>query len=390
MRRRGFLPALLLLVLLVSGCWSRIEVTDLGVVIGMGVDRGKSSRVRVTLYISRSPGSGPTERGEARWVVAREGVTIADALRHVSQASPRRITLHHLRIVLIGEEYARQGMGDLFDFVSRSPQVRLITRIMVVRGSAQEVLETPPQLEALQPENISEMVPARGGPEPRLKDVLVSRTAETSSPWVYAMHVITRPARVPGAGVRAAELNGAALLRKDRVVAMLDRQTAQGLAWFENSPKEAVITAPCPGDQERRTSARVTNGKVTITPRLTSSKLSFLVEAVGQLEMISTDCGAGIPDPAVRRRIELQLEAELKTRLKAAVQAFQAAKTDPVAFGKRVQLAFPAYWRTISQRWPELWAGTPVTITSRLRITEAGLLLEPADRTRAELQGEKP
>ena len=384
MRRRAGL--LVMACLLLTGCWSRIEVSDLGVVVGLAVDRGERLPARVTLYLSRSPGAGQFERGQAQWVVAREGGNVADALSQIRRASSRRLSLHHLRVVLVGEEYARGGMDELLDFLSRHPQIRLLTRMMVVEGRAQAVLETRPTLEALQPENIARIVQAKGGPDPRLKEVLVGRAADSFSPWVYTVHLLERPARLEDTGELAVELSGAALMRSDRVVAMVDRRLAQAISWLEGNPVEATLVAQCPGDGDRTISAHVQRGEVRIYPTVVKGALSISVRVVGTVDVVHSECNVDVIPPDSRGVLERQLEKDLVGRLEEIIRIFQESETDPVAFGKWVQLKQSAFWRTIPKDgWPKVWKVTPVKVQVGIVLNRAGLLTDPANRTRHEL-----
>jgi spore germination protein KC len=389
--RRCALGLLAGVLLLVSGCWSRIEVVDLGVVIGMGIDTGETAPVRATLYFSRSPGGAQGEGlgGTANWVVSREGQDVPEAVRNIAQASSRRISLHHLRVVLVGESYARGDMDSLMDFLARYPQIRLITRVMVVEGTAQEVLETPPQFEALQPESIAEIVRMKGGPDPKLKDLMVARAAESFTGWTYTVHVIDRPSREPGASDRAVELSGAALLRADRVVTVLDRRLAQSLGWLEGDNKLMVITVPCPDLPAATLTAQVDQGRARIVPELTGGQLRFAVVVKGYVDIITNHCNLDSLSPAARAKMEEAITADVSARLKETIAVFQETETDPVGFGKRVQLKHTAYWRKIKKEWLRVWADTPVTVSGHVSIRRTGLLLRPANRTREELEANK-
>lgn len=385
MRRR--VAILAIVGLLMTGCWSRIEVSELGVVVGLAVDRGEKRPARVTLYVSRSPGAGQFERGQAQWVVAREGGNVVDALSQISKASSRRLSLHHLRIVLVGEEYARKGMDELLDFLSRHPQIRLLTRMMVVEGRAQAVFETRPTLEAIQPENIARIVQAKGGPDPRLKEVLVGRAAESFSPWVYTVHVIERPARVEETDQLAVELSGAALLRTDRVVAMVDQRLTQAIAWLEGNPREATLVAPCPGDGDRTVSAHVQRGEVRIHPTVSRGSLSITVRVVGAVDVVHSECNVPVVPPESRGLLERQFEQDLLGRLERLIALFQETETDPVAIGKWVQLKQTAFWRTIPKDgWTKVWKSVPVKVQVGIVLNRGGLLTDPANRTRRELE----
>jgi spore germination protein KC len=392
MRRRAALLAALLLLL--SGCWSRVEVTDLAVVVGMGVDKGENAPVRVTLLVSRTvSGGGKQEQrpagGDPTWVVAREAQNVNDAMRQIVLASARRISLHHIRVVLIGEEYAREDVGGLLDYMVRSPQIRLMTRPMVVQGTAQEVFETPPQLEMLQSENLVEIVQAKGGVDQRLKEFAVARISETHSGWMYMLKVIDKPARNPGAPERAVEFSGAALFLKDKMVAMADRKLAQALLWLLNNPTQGIISSPCPNDPAKSMSGRIEEGRTKIIPVLTGNKLSFQVLANGRVDLVRTDCGVDVIQSAVRGRLEKQLGDDLAARIQELVALFKEKGIDPVGFGKYVQLKQTAYWRTVADKWPQPMKEVPVKVTTKITIQHTGLLLEPSNLTDRELKAKK-
>lgn len=386
--RSGFL-VLLALLLLLPGCWSRIEINDLGLVLGIGVDVGEEERVRLTLYFARTQGLQQEAKavgGDPVWVVSREGENLNAAMREISMAAARRITLHHVRVVLIGEEFARVGLRGMTDFLARNPQVRLSLRPMVVRGRAQTVLETMPQLKALQPDNLVAILQARGGVEWSLKEFLVARVSETHSGWMHAVEVIPRPAGTPGAPPTATVINGAALFRGDRLVELLEMREAQILSWLLGNPKGAVISATCPDEPEHNFSARVDQGKAHIRPVRGTDGLRLEVRITGKLDLIRMGCAESVLEPAQRRRLERHLGDHLCQSFLQAIERFQESGTDPVGFGKRVQMSYPAYWNQIAKRWPEIWPEVPVNVSGDIVIYESGLLIRPADRMEQELE----
>jgi spore germination protein KC len=387
LRRAG--PLLLALTFLLAGCWSRIEVNDLGVVLGMAIDQGERSPVRLTLFLARSGGESTGQRpsagaGSQIWVVAREAENLSDAMREIAMASARRISLHHVRVVLASEAYARQGLEDLLDFLARNPQTRLTIRPMIVLGHAQDVFETEPQLETVQTENLVKVIEAKGGLVQSMKNFMVARVSSTQSGWMHMVHVIERPARQPGAPPRAVEMAGAALFYGDRVVETLDRKEAQALAWLLKNPRDSVVSAPCPGKEEESFSVRVERAKTTITPKVVGGKVSFTVLAKGQVDMMRVPCGERPADPTVRSRLERAVENNVAARLRDLVTKMQAKRTDPAGFGKWLQLRQPAYFKQREKEWPRIWAQSAVTVTVDLNLRHTGMLTEPLSKTRAE------
>lgn len=388
-RRIGALLAVL--TLLLSGCWSRIEVNDLGVVTGLAIDVGEQAAVRVTMFLARSGGEQkgtdkPSSGGSSPvWLVAREAETISDAFREVAMASSRRLSLHHLRVVLVSEEYARKGLAGLLDFLTRYPETRMTIRPMiVVGGRAQDILATPPQLESLQPENLVKTIEAKGGVVQNLKNFLVARVSQTHSGWMHTVHQIERPAQIPGTPDMATELDGAALFYGDRLVETLDRQEAQALAWLLENPRDSVVTAPCPAS-DQLFSVRVERAKTQIRPSLVGNTVSFLTLTLGEVDLRQVLCPGEVESGAVRLKLEQALEEDVRSRLLDLIKKTQAHQTDPAGFGKRLQLKYPAYFRQHAQQWPAIWAKSKVTVTVQLHVRHTGLITLPLDKTRDEL-----
>jgi spore germination protein KC len=112
MRRRLLLAAAV--VLLLSGCWSRIEVNDLAIVDIIAMDREENGNWRISLQIVTpqriaQPGGQGGQAGSRRpfLVVSDTGPTALDAIRKLQLQLPRRIFLAHANVILVGEALAR-------------------------------------------------------------------------------------------------------------------------------------------------------------------------------------------------------------------------------------------------------------------------------------------
>lgn len=115
MRRMVILICVLVLISIpLTGCWSRKELSDLAVAIGLGIDRtDKGYRVTVqivapSLAAASSGGAG----GPPALVVATESATIMEALRKLTTMLPRKVYLSHLSMLLLDESMARRASAS--------------------------------------------------------------------------------------------------------------------------------------------------------------------------------------------------------------------------------------------------------------------------------------
>lgn len=381
MRRRRRQWALLAAVLLLlTGCWGRLEVNDLGMGTGLAIDVGKQQNVRVTLYLAR--GLAGAKGGEPTWAVTREAASIPDAVNLINRSSSRRVSLEHLRVILVGDEYARQGLDDLIDYIGRHAEVRLTTRFLVADGEAGTFLKTKPHLEALLPESIVKILEAKQGLNPRVKEFAVANIAASHSPWLYSIRE-----RAGNQGMEM-EIGGMAIFKRGRMVERLGLKESMVFSWVLNNPVDGHLVAPCAEEPEKLFSVRFEEGKAKIKPMVSGGKVSFQVSGTLKVILINAECSKSTMTIESQRALFKQQTSEaFLAHLKAATKQLQAAKADPAGFGKVLQRRYPAFFRQNAERWPELWSQAEVTYDVDVTIHHSRFLLEPINRTRQELQG---
>ena len=126
---------------LLTGCWSRHELNDLAISVGMGFDK-KDDQVQVTIQIV-NPGEVASRRGGGGMTTPvstfkATSKTIFEALRKIATQSPRKVYSSHLRILVISEELAREGITPILDGISRNHEMRADFYIVVAKGTTAE------------------------------------------------------------------------------------------------------------------------------------------------------------------------------------------------------------------------------------------------------------
>lgn len=89
--------------------------------------------------------AGRTVTGRSVPVViySSTGKSLFEATRKVTFKGSRRINLQHLRVLVIGESLAREGVKEVFDLLERDHTSRLTTRVYIAKGSdSEKVLKT--------------------------------------------------------------------------------------------------------------------------------------------------------------------------------------------------------------------------------------------------------
>lgn len=153
MKRRSLLICVLILMqIFVTGCWSRRELNDLAIAVGIGIDKigdqyQVSAQVVLPSQIAGSKGGSPQAPVN---LYKATGNTVYEALRKITTVSPRKIYISHLRILVLGEDLAKEGINDVLDFMSRDTDTRNDYFIVVAKDAkAEDALKILTSLEKI-------------------------------------------------------------------------------------------------------------------------------------------------------------------------------------------------------------------------------------------------
>ncbi|MTV50185.1 Ger(x)C family spore germination protein [Heliobacillus mobilis] len=140
----------LLTLVLQTGCWDRNELENLAFVLTMGVDRSIDNQIDVIMRIA-IPGNvaGPTGKTGGESIsqttkpITITARSIPEAVSLAEATVERRIDFRHLRVLIFGEEIAKEGILPHLDVLERFPQFRRSVYVWVAKeGPARNVFLT--------------------------------------------------------------------------------------------------------------------------------------------------------------------------------------------------------------------------------------------------------
>ncbi|MBC9785690.1 Ger(x)C family spore germination protein [Heliobacterium chlorum] len=155
MRFFSWLLLCLFLISCVAGCSSGRELERTAFVLTMGIDKGENGflnvifRVAIPRSMDIRAGGETTTLQETTKPVTITARSISEAISLASTNIERKLDFRHLRIVLMGEELAREGLVyHQIDALERNPEFRRTTYVLLTEGPAREIfLSTRPVLE---------------------------------------------------------------------------------------------------------------------------------------------------------------------------------------------------------------------------------------------------
>jgi len=158
-RRLLYLLILTCFIVLFSGCYDASEIEDNGYAIAVGLDKGTTNSVRVTLMLAvpegagKSGGSGsgsdagPEGAGSGSsstsTIVTVEGPSLYGSMNMINASISKQVSFSHAVLLAVSEDLARSG--DLEKFIhgiERGREFRPQTNFAIVRGTAEQYINS--------------------------------------------------------------------------------------------------------------------------------------------------------------------------------------------------------------------------------------------------------
>ncbi|MGG1675366.1 Ger(x)C family spore germination protein [Neobacillus sp. NRS-1170] len=136
---KGFLILMVLLVL--TGCWDEKLLKDSSLVLSIGIDIAKNNKVKATTAIRTSKMITGGQSESINYIVEEISNTIRETRLEVDKQIPGVYEPNKLRIVLIGDKIARKDLYPYFDVFFRDPRSSLVAKVAVVKGEASDIIK---------------------------------------------------------------------------------------------------------------------------------------------------------------------------------------------------------------------------------------------------------
>ncbi len=386
MRRYGtLLVALFIIIGLLTGCWSRRELNDLAISVGMGFDI-KDDQVQVTIQIV-NPGEVASKKGGTGMTTPvstfqATSQTIFEALRKISKQSPRRVYSSHLRILVISEELAREGITPILDGISRNHEMRTDFYIVVAKGTtAENILKILTPIEKI-PSNklyttleLSEKVWA---PTVKVKlDALVSvLQTEGKDPVLTGIQIKGDPRNgidksnleriAPSSNL---QYSGVAIFKKDKLIGWLNEKESKGYNYIiDNVKAQSVIYLATGGIL----AVEVMRTKTRMKGKVDKGKPQISIDVYLEQDVGEVQCKIDLMDPQIIEELEKTAEKEVQSIMEAAIQKAKKYDVDIFGFGEAIYRADPKYWNKNKSNWKEQFVDLPVHVKAEVKIRRLG------------------
>ncbi|RJE90417.1 Ger(x)C family spore germination protein [Paenibacillus sp. 1011MAR3C5] len=384
MRKSILLLLTLLILILQTGCWSRIELNDVAIVTASAIDLAQDGKYKLSVQILKMKMTkGMSEKGgsseNATLIISAKGDTIMDALNVLQKKIPRQIIFSHNRVILVGEKLARAGIAPAIDFFSRHREARGNSYLLTTRGEAVELLKAPPNFEIFTGEEMREEEKARMLDSASIRDFIYRLLEKGIEPTSSQMQVV--PLSDPnGKPMKEEELGlglvGVGIYRKDKLIGWMNRSEAECLLWLRNRMKNSVLTVAVPGKDQSsgKVSVQLIQAKTKFKSKISGEKIQFEVTVKMTGELFENTTKLSIKEINNLNSIQHALEKEIENRVTMTINKLQKQfKSDAIGFGSILHRQHKSDWnKKIAARWEEEFPNIEVNTKAAFKLTGTG------------------
>lgn len=387
-----------LTLILTTGCWSRKEIEDLTVGVGLGLDVGNESRFEreideqgahypkeklITATIQIVPpigGKSDTQGGDkspspqkAYLNEQLTGDSLFQIFRQFSVRRDRPIVGHHLKVIVISRELAKKySLEQVLDFLFRANEVRPSCLVVISHRSALEALSSrePGEIPAFYLLGLTDNQFRSNKILPPMSLIKLESKMEDGQSFIL-QNVVTAQSEH--------KFSGAAIIKgKTRKwIGELSQYDVEGLSWITGYVKGGALKAYASHNgysisyEPKQTQSR-------IIPKIQNGALSFHIKISTEGRLIED---WSFPEISASQEYLDEMEEDFKKEMQKQINQVlnkmqHVYGVDVGGFGEHVRIKYPKFWKQVEEKWDETFATLSITYDIDIKITDYGASID--------------
>lgn len=385
MTRAKLLPLLILCLLLV-GCWDQQEITALASISGLGFDVGSYDHTMRISVLASPPrafgGGGGVGAGSRLRVVTVEAASFTEGMTLLQGHLRRELFFLHLGFVVFGEELAKSGLNRVLSSLQGRTTMRGSVSVLVAQGTAEETLQARSGVGNAPGEDISNLLDNFStAPLGRLvsihhvRNTLLSLGGELTLPILELTPLRLQAGDenpATGVGVGGEQLHEIfvrrlAVFSRDRWVADLDQYLVQTFVLLTGDTKVGSATILDPADPTSHMGLSIENFSARFDIKSTEETVEIVIRPRVRA-VVREVTGSYILRDRGFAPIARNLEQEIDRQVLQVVAFLQENQADALGIGHMLRRSNPEAWSKLENRWSEVFPKMTVRVDTEALI----------------------
>ena len=372
-----------------TGCWSSREVNTLGITVCIGIDKAENGYLVTKQIINPRAIASDKATTESPIVIYKaKANSMAEVTSRFMTQSSRRIYDAHLRMVVFGEDVAKDGIQNILEYFARNYEFRTDYYFAVARNTtANEILsiltpiETIPGIDMYNSLKMSDegWAPVKSI---RIIELVNSIIADGINPVLVGIEISQD--RINPRSTDVLKQSGdykwlkyteLCAFNKDKLVGWLGEDESKGYNYITGNVKNTVEYAYI---GQVKFTYRIINARAAAKVNLVDNKPAIEVEIKVRQNIGSVEGQFDVTSEENKQVLNEILASKIKLLCEKALdKAQKTLKTDIFGFGEAIHRKYPKVWEKIKSDWNDKFLDLPVSITVEAETIQLGEITKP-------------
>lgn len=378
-----------------TGYWNHKELTDIGIVAAVGIDKGDYLKYKMTFQIINQRNVSGTQQssgltGPPVTIYQSEGNNMLEAARNSLQHVSRQMYFAHANLFVISEEVAREGIGDILDLSIRSPDFRATASVVIAKDAkAGDILSTLTPVDQIPANKVnklldySEMLLGKSiqisvgelvsiiqskGSEGIINGFVIRGDEEKKAEDTNLMS--TKPLATLNA-------DGIGIFNSDRLITWANGTEARGINWIINNLKSTIVNFDWNNKKDAiGVTVSLTKAKIKADIKNNKPHIKVHVDVEGNLTESTTFIDLSKSSEVIK--IQKAMSKEIHDELQESIAFAQKHKADVFGFGDKISHIDEDYWKKVENDWQDkIFPYLDVDVEVNGFIRRTGLISKP-------------
>ena len=316
---------ILIILFTITGCYDYQELNDRAIVSGISIDYEEEKFIVNYEILNNQKSEDPFIKA---YTVEGTGKTIVEAFQNASDAISKETYLSHLKVLIIGENAAKEKLRIIADFMLREPNIRnMFSPVIAKNNTAKEILINTTKETPVVSEKIASMIRNNKYNEDSSIKVdfdgfMDEYEDERVDPSLTAVEILDNKVA----------LAGIAILENGKLKNILDTEAAAIYNVLNNKSSNHRLNLECENDKDGYTIINLYNNKKT-DYEITEEKV--MIKSKLNASVIKDSCGYDFRDGAIYEQLNQKYEKILEQEYQEIWETITKEKTDILGIRKK-------------------------------------------------------
>ncbi|ANS52215.1 spore gernimation protein [Bacillus thuringiensis] len=381
LRRYTILSIMMILLVLLTGCWDYRPLETLSFASGIGIDRDEHGYMVTVQFANPEEiaGNNHTERPEAP-IYQERGKTIEEAVTRLTLNVPYYVHFSNIQLVALGESVATKNIQEVLEYIYRFNNIRSDFKLIIAKQqNAADILQVVSPLSKVTAEKIANVVQ-------KMED----GTTMTVGAKMNFFHLITQMnSPYEGFVINGFHLRGKkyhkSTIRNTEILNPQAQVYPTGLAVFKNNHLQGWLTISesigynyimgtarlvsesimC--SKQKKVSAYVSHTKSQIKVYNKEKRVRPHIQLQVTLQLTEVGCKQRL-SPAYLDQLEKKFERQIEKKIQGTMQVAQKKfHVDLFGIGDTFARSHPNLWKK-EKNWGETFSKLNMTYSVKVHI----------------------